>query len=88
VLSKDIALDYARLLSLRNIADTSREDGIAVVGSPISSQKAYQALRVNVNNPCLKDCMISTLRERTEKDAMFVNILCATGPSCCVDLSI
>jgi len=67
----NIAVDYARLLGFRDVTDTSGEDGIAVVRSPISSQKAYQALQVNVNHRYLIDHTFGELKERTEKVAIF-----------------
>lgn len=78
----DIAVDYARLLGFGDVTDTSWQDGIAVVRSTISSQEAYQALQVNVNYQYVMNRIFVELRERTEKDAMFVNIRCTIGPSC------
>jgi len=82
VLPKDIAVNYARLLSFRDVTDTTWEDGIAVVRSTISSQEAYQALQVSVNYQYVMNRIFVELRERTEKDAMSVNIQCTIGPSC------
>lgn len=81
VLPVDIAVNYARLLGFRNVTDTSWEDGIAVVRSTISGQKAYQALHVKVNHRYVVKRIFVEFREHTEKVAIFVTIRCSTGPS-------